>query len=870
MSRAQSVLTTTPADLGTCYGCLPWLVDPQDHNRLAALGAVAELLLEGPTLGREYLGQPERTAEAYILNPAWAKLDPNQRRRFYKTGDLCRYNTDGTIRYLGRKDLQVKIRGQRIELGEIESCLHNLAPASKFAVEVVPNIGGSKEQLVAFVVMADRAGETSAFSDELPSEALTRSVQEMKSALEKDIHRRLPSVMVPRYWLPVHSVPLSASGKRDRVALQSYARRVVAAEKAASRTVHGTQRKTAENSTLRKLWSAVLKQSEDDIDDDDDFIAKGGDSILAMRLAALSRNEGLPLTVADIMRYPTFRDMATKCRGSSDRGGQPTADKQAPWQSELWDDAEFLERLSLRSGIRKNDIQDILPLTDFQKWAVMTDQMESRGWSNCLIVTLSQAVARDRLADAVHKLAQHHPILRTAFVAGRSDLCQVVLSSPRITTEHEVCDDDAAMDATCTTWISRMTRAESLLGNGTLRLLSIGSCNKSVRKVALTLSHAQFDGTSLSWLCDDLAAAYKGTSLSARAPFSKFLGQAVVGNQDTAIAFWRSQLLRSRMSQVVSRPAGQLYQYPVAKTHERVMDTPVGQRFTFATILKAAWAVTLAQHLHEQDVVFGHLVSGRAALSPEVASVMGPCINLVPVRVRLTEHQTSHELLSTVQQQHVGAMPHESLGFSQIMERCTEWPRGTRFSSIVQHQNTDDVSWFKLTGDTAAEVTLSCPDHDSTDVWVISIPDGDKMRLTLSCNATLVPDKPAAMLLDRLVANICGLVSTADTSLASLAAHKHTNGVVNGADEPTSQQGRARKIVDDVWSEVIGPHPIDEAVPFYSVRGDYSAAFLLMARYRELVSAAVTMEELFDYSSKLAQVQLLCDKVSLQGPYQAA
>lgn len=867
VSRPVSV-EDDPSDLGICYGCLPWLVHPQNPNRLAAPGAVAELLLEGPTLGREYLGQPERTAEAFILNPAWAKLDANQRRRFYKTGDLCRYNTDGTIRYLGRKDLQVKIRGQRIELGEIESCLCNLAPLFRFAVEVVSDIVGSKEELVAFVVMADRGADTNAIS-EVPSEAAARRVHEMKSNLEQDIRGRLPSVMIPKYWLPIHSVPLSASGKRDRAALQSYARRVVAAEKEANGTVHGSHGKTAESSTLRQLWSTVLKHAEDDVDDDDDFIAKGGDSILAMRLAALSRNAGLPLTVADIMRNPRFRDMAAKCRGSLARGDQPTSDKGLPWKSELWDDAEFLKRISLHSGIRQKDIQEILPLTDFQEWAIMTDQMESRGWSNYLIITLSRTVARDRLVDAVYKIAQHHPILRTAFVAGRSDMCQVVLSSPRITAEHEVCETSAAVDTMCTTWIDKVTCSKSLLGNGTLRLLSIGSSNSSAKQIVLTLSHAQFDGSSLSWLCDDLAAAYNGGSLRLRAPFSRFLGQAVVGNQDAAVAFWRSQLFRSKMSQVVSRPPGQLYQYPVAETHERIIGTPAGQAFTFATVLKAAWAVTLAQHLREQDVIFGHLVSGRAALSSEVASVMGPCINIVPVRVRLTGHQTSHDILSTVQQQHVDAMPHESLGFSQIIERCTEWPRGTRFSSIVQHQNMDDVSSFQLTNDIAAKVTLSCPDHDSTDIWVISIPDGDKMRVTLCCNATLVPDKQAAILLDKLVANIRGLVSTTDTLLASLVASKHTNGVLNGADEHVSQQARVRKIVDDVWSEVIASDWIDEAVPFYSVRGDHAAAFLLMTRYRDLISPAVTMEDLFNHSSKVAQVQLLCAKVSLQGPDEA-
>jgi non-ribosomal peptide synthetase component F len=75
-------------------------------------------LIEGPIVARGYLNNPEKTAEVFIENPTWANEIPGQPpRRLYKTGDLAYFNPDGSINFVGRKDTQVKVRGQRLELG---------------------------------------------------------------------------------------------------------------------------------------------------------------------------------------------------------------------------------------------------------------------------------------------------------------------------------------------------------------------------------------------------------------------------------------------------------------------------------------------------------------------------------------------------------------------------------------------------------------------------------------------------------------------------------------------------------------------------------------------------------------------------------
>jgi acyl-CoA synthetase (AMP-forming)/AMP-acid ligase II len=116
---------------------------------------VGELLLEGPILARCYLNNPKETAEVFIEDLSWArKADLPLGRRFYRTSDLVRYQSDGTIKFIGRNDTQVKVRGQRVELSEIEYHLARLLPSPiKVVVEMVQfqHAANNETKLVAFL-----------------------------------------------------------------------------------------------------------------------------------------------------------------------------------------------------------------------------------------------------------------------------------------------------------------------------------------------------------------------------------------------------------------------------------------------------------------------------------------------------------------------------------------------------------------------------------------------------------------------------------------------------------------------------------------------------------------------------------------------
>ena len=146
--------------MGKGVGLNTWIVDADDHDSLVQrIGAVGELLLEGPLIGCGYLNEPEKTAAAFIEDPAWLvqggpSEQPGRRGRLYKTGDLVRYSKDGSLSFVGRKDEQVKIRGQRLELGEIEHVLRGHSRV-KDAVAVLKHENQQEPWIAGFVTIRD-------------------------------------------------------------------------------------------------------------------------------------------------------------------------------------------------------------------------------------------------------------------------------------------------------------------------------------------------------------------------------------------------------------------------------------------------------------------------------------------------------------------------------------------------------------------------------------------------------------------------------------------------------------------------------------------------------------------------------------------
>jgi amino acid adenylation domain-containing protein len=251
--------------------------------RPVAVGVPGEILVGGVQVAQGYLNRPELTAERFLRLPA---LDEGV---LYRTGDMARWRPDGMLDTLGRRDTQVKLRGQRIELEEIEAGLRT-HPALHDAACAV-----RRDRIVAFVVA--REGQA------VPGIA----------ALRAHLAPLLPEGMLPAVAVPLPALPLSANGKLDRARLPE----AVAEAPAGTETLP----RAGLEARLAEIWRDLLGPGAP-VGRDQGFFDLGGHSLLLARLqAAIRQRLGRDVTLAELLAHPTIARQAALLGGEAEGAG---------------------------------------------------------------------------------------------------------------------------------------------------------------------------------------------------------------------------------------------------------------------------------------------------------------------------------------------------------------------------------------------------------------------------------------------------------------------------------------------------------------------------------------------------------------------
>ncbi|KAJ5978352.1 hypothetical protein N7501_001694 [Penicillium viridicatum] len=397
-----------PCKIGQTYGAVPWIVDPNDHEQLLPIGASGELLLEGPILARGYFNDVEKTASAFIESPQWLQsLRPTS--RVYKTGDLVQYGTDGATRFLGRKDTQVKIRGQRVELGEIEHQLRHCIGADVVVERVLPAYRKSDPLLVAFV-----------HYQELVPTPLNQSAQKSTAALKK----RLPSYMVPSISIPLVKMPISTSGKADRRLLRQQAELLPRGTLEAymiRKEVQQPPKTPVEQAFHRIVADVPGLDGSSGFGLEDDFFSIGGDSILAIQFVSKANKAGFAFRVTDVFRTPKLSDLA----GLTANGDMELEFSAVSFSRyvRFLDNKDMIERISSSrpAALRKENIVETYPVPESAQrmWCQPPEY-----WC----INFEGLVDYYKLQQACTALVERHSVLRTIAIPFRNSFVQIVIS----------------------------------------------------------------------------------------------------------------------------------------------------------------------------------------------------------------------------------------------------------------------------------------------------------------------------------------------------------------------------------------------------------------------------------------------------------
>ncbi|OLN97500.1 Nonribosomal peptide synthetase 4-like protein 1 [Colletotrichum chlorophyti] len=396
------------------------------------VGAVGELMAEGPIVAREYMVDADKPHAAFPVDVPWrSKVSPSH-ARFCRTGDLVKYAPDGPILNICRRDGQLK---------------RFIAPSvTALCVEVIVPHGeapGKKATLVTFIALGeDFQADDDDASNILPSAANRECLISKLGDVERRLSEVLPQHMVPHAFFPLRSLPLTVSGKIDRRELREIAANIPLTQYSGLSLQVTMKRKalTPAEKTLQSLWNQVLSANASNIGSDDNLLDIGGDSLKAMRLSAAAQRAGFNLPVAAIFQTLSLSEMAKRLEAAANAPSHRNHANCGSYQpfsclameNEDVDVGE--EHVARQISFDPLEIEDAAWASDMQTKMMEASKLPERFAVYYVILDFDRNTGVDtrRLRKACRKVVKHYPALRTLFVYRKGRMLQTVLRSPYV------------------------------------------------------------------------------------------------------------------------------------------------------------------------------------------------------------------------------------------------------------------------------------------------------------------------------------------------------------------------------------------------------------------------------------------------------
>ncbi|NME81103.1 non-ribosomal peptide synthase/polyketide synthase [Rhodococcus sp. 105337] len=643
-----------------------------DRLRPVPTGVAGELYIAGAGVARGYHHRPDLTAARFVADPYGA---PGE--RMYRTGDIVRWRSDGTVEYLGRSDFQVKVRGFRIELGEIDAAL-TAHPEVVFAHTLGHTAPSGDTLLVSYV---------------LPEPAADPDPHTLRTHLAAS----LPAHMVPATVVVLDEIPLTPVGKLDRRALP-------VPDLAAT---GGDYR--APTSDVERVLAGIVAEvlGHPRVSVDDNFFDLGGNSLIATRVVArINTALGTDAGVRALFEAPTVRALAV--RVLDDHGGHG--------------------RVPLTAGPRP----ERLPLSPAQQrmWFVNQFDTDSAAYNIPLAIRLTGRLDLPALIAAVGDVLDRHEILRTWYPEDEHGPHQVVTGTGRVLADPTPVPITAAdLPGALLEFVSAGFDVASAVPVR-VRLLRVlpdepdtdsgtehpGTDHSDVHVLAVVVHHIAADGASMAPLARDLMGAYldrtRGSAPSA-APLTvqyadyALWQQALLGDPTdpeslatTQLRYWRETLadLPELLPLPTDRPRpahrtfhGDIVRFTLdADLHRRISALAAAHSATVFMTVHAALAVLLARLSGTDDIAVGTPVAGRGHRALD--DLVGMFVDTVVLRTPVSGGLSFSDHLDRTREIDLSAFGHTELPFEKLVDalaptRATD--HSPLFQVVLEFQNNE-------------------------------------------------------------------------------------------------------------------------------------------------------------------------------------
>ncbi|HEY0609631.1 MAG TPA: amino acid adenylation domain-containing protein, partial [Chitinophaga sp.] len=698
-----------------------------DSLQLQPQGIPGELLISGIQVANGYLHLEELTAARFIPDP----FTPGN--RVYRTGDIARWLPDGSIQYLGRKDNQVKIRGNRIELGEVENALSSF-PGIQLGLAAVKELNGEKA-LVAY------------FTGKSPLDI---------PALRSYLKTRLPDYMIPGYYVQLDELPLTSSGKADKKKLPL---------PEISRTAYEAPRDEAEKQ-LAAIWQDIL--DKDRIGIKDNFFELGGHSLKATRLASqIYKTFEVRIALTDLFDHPVLEDQAKLLTAS-----QKTSFAAIPAVGEK-------PCYALSSSQRR-------------LWILSQLEESSIAYNMPAVFELEGILDMDALSGAFETLIERHESLRTIFSESPDgELRQYIL--PASATGFRISYHDLSRENELTI---KETIQTSLfqpfdLSAGPLLRAALYQVSAGRWLFSYVMHHIISDGWSMEVLIREVLQLYQAYAQGQPNPLPplrihyKDYAAWQQEQLDSAAsnehkAWWLEQLDGElpvlELPADKPRPAVKTYKGarlvrqidPAATTALKALCQSADSTL-FIGLLSVVKAL-LYRYTGQEDIIIGSPVAGRE--HSDLEDQIGFYVNTLPLRTRFSGTHSYLQLLSHVRQTTLNAYGHQSFPFDALVEELAlqrDLSRNALFDVLVllQHGATTSLVQEGFTG-LQVRAYEGLRQDSKFDLQFSFIASGDQLQLHIIYNTDLYYSATIAQLANHLEQLLSAVISKPSAPIAGL------------------------------------------------------------------------------------------------------
>ncbi|MGW0028168.1 amino acid adenylation domain-containing protein, partial [Rhodococcus sp. NPDC003383] len=607
-------------------------------------GVLGELYLAGTQLARGYFGRPDLTAERFVADPFGPAGS-----RLYRTGDLVAWTDEGTLRYVGRTDFQVKVRGFRIELGEIEAVLA-AHPSVAQAVVLVHHDDRLGDQLVAYLVPVTGADLV---VDDIRAEAV----------------RGLPGYMVPAVFLVLDALPLNINGKLDRKALPE--------------PVFEAKEFRAPATPIEQIVAGIFAEvlGTERVGADDDFFMLGGNSLLATQVTArIGAALDTTVPVRALFEASTVSALAARAEAGVGSGARPAL------------------------VARPHPERVPLSLAQQRMWVLNRMNPASAAYNIPVVLRLSGLLDVPALGAAVRDVFDRHEVLRTRYPDTDDGPVQEILP---------VADAAPHLAPVEVSEALLPTRIAEMIGTGfdvttsapvRGRLFSVSPTD---HVLVMVVHHISADGFSMGPLTRDVMTAYASRLDGEMPTWSPLPVQyadyalwqrEILGDEndpESAVArqldYWSSTLAGApellELPTDRPRPArasmrGAEYEFALDANQAELLDKVAREHnSTVFMVMHAAFAVLLSKLTGTGDIVIGTPTAGRGEAALD--DLIGMFVNTLALRTEVESSAGFVDLLAQVRDRDLGAFGNADVPFERVVDALGR-RRTAAYSPVVQ------------------------------------------------------------------------------------------------------------------------------------------------------------------------------------------